>query len=232
MIDKVVASADEAVRDVPDGAMLVVGGFGLSGIPENLVAALDRLGVGDLTVVSNNCGIDDWGLGVLLKTKRIRKMIASYVGENAEFERQFLSGELEVDLVPQGTLAEKMRAGGAGIPAFYTPTGAGTLVAEGKEAQVFDGRECILEESVVCDFALVAAWKGDRLGNLVYRRAARNFNPMAATCARICIAEVEELVEVGELDPDCIHTPALYVDRVLVAPREKRIERRTVREAA
>ena len=231
MIDKVVPSVDEAVRDVFDGALLVVGGFGLCGIPENLIAAVHRLGVHDLTVVSNNCGIDDWGLGVLLSAKRIRKMMSSYVGENAEFERQFLGGELEVDLVPQGTLAERMRAGGAGIPAFFTPTGAGTLVAEGKESRVFDGRECILEEGIVGDFSLVAAWKGDRLGNLVYRKAARNFNPNAATAGRICIAEVEELVEVGELDPENVHTPGIYVDRLIVAPREKRVERRTVRSA-
>jgi 3-oxoacid CoA-transferase subunit A len=230
VIDKVVFSADEAVRDIHDGATLVVGGFGLCGIPENLIAAIDRLGVRDLVAVSNNCGVDDWGLGVLLADKRIRKMVSSYVGENAEFERQFLNGELEVDLVPQGTLAERMRAGGAGIPAFYTPTGAGTLVAEGKETRVLGGRECVLEEAIVGDFSLVAAWKGDRLGNLVYRRSARNFNPMAATAGKVCIAEVEELVEPGELDPDSIHTPALYVDRIVVAPREKRIERRTVRE--
>ncbi len=229
MIDKVVPSADEAVRDVSSGATLVVGGFGLAGIPENLIAALDRLGIDDLTIVSNNCGTEGFGLGVLLKKRRIRKMISSYIGENVEFERQLLSGELEVDLIPQGTLAEKMRAGGAGIPAFFTPSGAGTLVAEGKETRVFDGRECLLEESIVGDFSLVAAWKGDRLGNLVYRRAARNFNPMAATCGRVCIAEVEVLVEPGELDAECIHTPGIYVDRLLVAPREKRIERRTVR---
>jgi 3-oxoacid CoA-transferase subunit A len=230
MIDKVVASADEAVRDIFDGATLIVGGFGLCGVPENLVDALDRQGATDLTVVSNNCGVDDWGLGILLRDKRIRKMVSSYVGENAEFARQFLSGELEVDLIPQGTLAERMRAGGAGIPAFFTPAGAGTLVAEGKETRVFGGRECILEEGVVGDFSLVAGWKGDRQGNLVYRHSARNFNPMAATAGRVCIAEVEELVEPGELDPDAVHTPALYVDRVVVAPREKRIERRTVRE--
>ena len=231
MIDKVVVSADEAVRDLSSGATLVVGGFGLCGIPENLIAAVERLGISDLTVVSNNCGVDDWGLGILLQGKRIRKMVSSYVGENAEFERQFLSGELEVELVPQGTLAERMRAGGAGIPAFFTPTGAGTLVAEGKESRVFDGRECILEQGIVGDAALVAAWRGDRLGNLVYRRSARNFNPMAATAGRTCIAEVEELVEPGELDPDSVHTPGVYVDRVVVAPREKRIERRTVRDA-
>ena len=230
MINKLVASADEAVVDVFDGATLIVGGFGLCGIPENLLAALDRKGVKDLTVVSNNCGVDDWGLGVLLQGKRIKKMVSSYVGENAEFERQLLNGELDVELVPQGTLAERMRAGGGGIPAFYTPTGAGTLVAEGKESRVFGGRDCVLEEGVVGDFSLVAAWKADRFGNLVYRRSARNFNPMAATAGRTCVAEVEELVEPGELDPDSIHTPGVYVDRVIVAPRAKRIEFRTVRE--
>ncbi len=230
MIDKVVASADEAVRDVFDGATLVVGGFGLCGIPENLIAALVRKGVKDLTVVSNNCGVDDWGLGLLLQTRQIRKMVSSYVGENAEFERQFLSGELEVDLVPQGTLAEQMRAGGAGIPAFYTPTGVGTLVAQGKEVRQFDGREYVLERGIVGDFSLVAAWKADRLGNLVYRKAARNFNPMAATAGRISIAEAEELVEAGALDPENVHTPGLFVNRLVVAPRAKRIERRTVRK--
>ena len=230
MIDKVVGSADAAVADVRDGATLVVGGFGLCGIPENLIAALVRRGVKNLTVVSNNCGVDDWGLGLLLRTRQIRKMVSSYVGENAEFERQFLHGELEVELVPQGTLAERMRAGGAGIPGFYTPTGVGTLVAEGKETKVFDGREYVLERGIVGDFSLVAAWKGDRLGNLVYRKAARNFNPMAATAGRVSIAEVEELVEVGQLDPENVHTPGVFVQRVLVAPREKRIERRTVRK--
>ena len=230
MLDKVVASADEAVRDVPEGALLVVGGFGLCGIPENLIAALVRRGIGRLTVVSNNCGVDDWGLGLLLRNKQIKKMVSSYVGENAEFERQFLSGELEVELVPQGTLAERMRAGGAGIPAFYTPAGAGTLVAEGKETRQFDGRDYLLERGMVGDFSMVAAWKGDRLGNLVYRKSARNFNPMAATAGRVSIAEVEELVEVGELDPECVHTPGVFVNRVVVAPREKRIERRTVRK--
>ncbi len=231
MINKVVASADEAVRDVFDGATLVVGGFGLCGIPENLIAALVGRGVKNLTAVSNNCGVDDWGLGLLLKSRQIRRMVSSYVGENAEFERQFLSGELEVELVPQGTLAERMRAGGAGIPAFYTAAGVGTLVAQGKETRVFDGREYLLEKSVVGDFALVAAWKGDRLGNLVYRKAARNFNPMAVTAGRVAIAEVEELVEAGDLDPECIHTPGVFVNRLVVAPREKRIERRTVRKA-
>jgi len=230
MIDKVVASADDAVRDVPDGATLVVGGFGLCGIPENLIAALVRRGVRNLTVVSNNCGVDDWGLGLLLRARAIRKMVSSYVGENAEFERQFLSGELEVELVPQGTLAERMRAGGAGIPGFYTPAGVGTLVAQGKEIKNFDGRDYVLERGVVGDFAMVAAWKGDRLGNLVYRKSARNFNPMAATAGKISVAEVEELVEVGALDPEAVHTPGVFVQRLIVAPREKRIERRTVRK--
>jgi 3-oxoacid CoA-transferase subunit A len=230
VIDKVVESADRAVADVADGATLVVGGFGLCGIPENLIAALVKKGVKNLTVVSNNCGVDDWGLGLLLRTRQIRKMMSSYVGENAEFERQFISGELEVELVPQGTLAERMRAGGAGIPAFFTPTGVGTLVAEGKEVRAFDGRDYVLERGIVGDFSLVAAWKADRYGNLVYREAARNFNPMAATAGRISIAEVEELVEPGKLDPECIHTPGVFVNRVIVAPREKRIERRTVRK--
>ena len=230
MIQKVVASADEAVRDVSDGATLVVGGFGLCGIPENLIGALVRKGVRNLTIVSNNCGVDDWGLGLLLRTRQIRKMVSSYVGENAEFERQFLSGELEVELVPQGTLAERMRAGGAGIPGFYTPAGVGTLVAQGKEVKSFDGRDYVLERGIVGDFAMVAAWKADRLGNLVYRKAARNFNPMAATAGRISVAEVEELVEVGDLDPEAIQTPGVFVQRVVVAPRQKRIERRTVRK--
>jgi 3-oxoacid CoA-transferase subunit A len=231
VIDKVVRTADEAIRDVFDGATLVVGGFGLCGIPENLIEAVKRKGVKGLTVVSNNCGVDDWGLGVLLKTRQIRKMVSSYVGENAEFERQFLSGELEVELCPQGTLAERMRAGGAGIPGFYTPTGVGTLVAQGKETREFDGREYVLERGIRGDFSMVAAWKADRLGNLVYRKSARNFNPMAATAGKVSIAEVEELVEVGQLDPEGIHTPGIFVHRVLVAPRQKRIERRTVRAA-
>jgi len=230
MINKVVASADAAVADVADGATLVVGGFGLCGIPENLIAALVKRGVKQLTVVSNNCGVDDWGLGLLLRTRQIRKMVSSYVGENAEFERQFLSGELEVELVPQGTLAERMRAGGAGIPGFYTPTGVGTLVAQGKEIKDFDGREYVLERGIVGDFSMVAAWKADRLGNLVYRKAARNFNPVAVGAGKVSIAEVEELVEVGDLDPECVHTPGVFVNRVVVAPREKRIERRTVRK--
>jgi len=230
MINKVVASADEAVADIPDGALLVLGGFGLCGIPENLIAALVRKGVRNLTCVSNNAGVDDFGLGLLLKNRQIKKMISSYVGENQEFERQYLEGELELEFAPQGTLAERMRAGGAGIAAFYTPTGVGTLVAEGKEVREFDGRKYVLERGIVGDFSLVAAWKGDRLGNLVYRKAARNFNPMAATAGRICIAEVEELVEPGELDPDHVHTPGACVHRLVVAAREKRIERRTVRK--
>ena len=236
MIDKVVRGASprdaaaDAVRDIPSGATLVVGGFGLCGIPENLIGALAERDVSALTCVSNNCGVDEWGLGILLGKKKIRKMISSYVGENAEFERQYLAGELELEFCPQGTLAERMRAGGAGIAGFYTPTGAGTIVAEGKETKVFGGREHTLERGITGDFALVAAWKADRLGNLVYRKTARNFNPMAATAGRITIAEVEQLVEPGELDPDEIDTPGIFVKRVVVAPRVKRIERRTVRK--
>jgi 3-oxoacid CoA-transferase subunit A len=236
MIDKVVRGASpreaaaKAVQDVPSGATLVVGGFGLCGIPENLIAALAASEVTGLTCVSNNCGVDDWGLGILLGKRKIRRMISSYVGENAEFERQYLAGELELEFCPQGTLAERMRAGGAGIAGFYTPTGAGTIVAEGKETKVFDGREYVLERGLTGDFALVAAWKADRLGNLVYRKTARNFNPMAATAGRITVAEVEELVEPGALDPDEIDTPGIFVKRVVVAPRVKRIERRTVRK--
>lgn len=231
MINKVVASADEAIRDIEDGMTLVVGGFGLCGIPENLIDALVRKGVKSLTCVSNNAGVDDWGLGLLLQTRQIRKMVSSYVGENAEFERQFLANELEVEFVPQGTLAERMRAGGSGIPAFYTPAGYGTVVAEGKETREFDGKHYVMERGIVGDFSLVAAWKADRLGNLVFRKSARNFNPMVATAGKVCIAEVEELVEVGELDPDCVHTPGIFVQRVVVAPRRKRIEQRTVRKS-
>jgi 3-oxoacid CoA-transferase subunit A len=236
VIDKVVKAASpkeaaaKAVADIPSGATLVVGGFGLCGIPENLIAALADRDVSGLTCVSNNCGVDDWGLGVLLAKRKIRKMLSSYVGENAEFERQFLAGELELEFCPQGTLAERMRAGGAGIAGFYTPTGVGTVVAEGKETRAFDEREYVLERGIVGDFALVAAWKADRLGNLVYRKTARNFNPMAATCGRITIAEVEELVPAGGIDPDDVETPGVYVHRVVVAPRVKRIERRTVRK--
>src|SRR5438876_6996676 len=229
MISKVVDSAEIAGRDIPNGATLVVGGFGLCGIPENLIQALVRRNVRNLTCVSNNAGVDDWGLGLLLQTKQIKKMVSSYVGENAEFERQFLAGELEVEFVPQGTLAERMRTGGAGIPAFFTPAGYGTVVAEGKETREFDGRPFVMERGIVGDFSLVAAWRGDRLGNLIYRKTARNFNPMAATAGKICIAEVEELVEPGHLDPDCIHTPGIFVHRVVVAPRVRRLEQRTVR---
>ena len=230
MIDKVVASATEAIRDIRDGSLLVVGGFGLCGIPENLINALVERKVRNLTCVSNNAGVDDWGLGLLLQSKQVRKMVSSYVGENGEFERQFLAGELEVEFVPQGTLAERMRAGGAGIPAFFTPAGYGTVVAEGKETREFDGKMYVMERGIVGDFSLVAAWRGDRLGNLQYRKTARNFNPMAATAGRICIAEVEELVEPGELEPNCVHTPGIFVHRIVVAARQKRIEQRTVRK--
>jgi len=231
-MDKVMKSAADAVADVPDGATVLVGGFGLCGIPELCIQALHDKGVKDLTVVSNNCGVDEHGLGVLLQTKQLKKMVSSYVGENKEFERQFLSGELEVDLVPQGTLAERLRAGGAGIPAFYTPAGFGTPVAEGKEVREFDGRQYVMERGITGDFALVKAWKADRYGNLVYRLTARNFNPMIATAGRITIAEVEELVEVGELDPDLVHTPGVFVQRVVVGngKHAKRIERRTTRK--
>jgi 3-oxoacid CoA-transferase subunit A len=247
-MDKVVHDPVEAVADIGSGASLAVGGFGLCGIPSALIQALLVKGVDDLAVVSNNCGVDDWGLGLLLFEKRIRRMTSSYVGENKEFERQFLSGELEVELVPQGTLAERLRAGGAGIPAFYTPAGVGTQVGDGglpwrydgsggialaspqKETRSFGGRDYVLEEGIVCDFALVHAWKGDRHGNLVYRMSARNFNPMCATAGRITIAEIEELVEPGEIDPADIHTPGVFVQRVVpVTGIEKRIERRTVR---
>jgi len=237
VIDKVIQAptpaeaASHAVADIPSGATLVVGGFGLCGIPENLIVALGERDVTGLTCVSNNCGVDDWGLGILLGKRKIRKMLSSYVGENAEFERQYLAGELELEFCPQGTLAERMRAGGAGIAGFYTPTGVGTVVAEGKETRTFDGREFVLERGIVGDYALVAAWKADRLGNLVYRKTARNFNPMAATAGKVTIAEVEELVEVGQLDPDEIDTPGVFVQRVVVAPRKKRIERRTVRRS-
>jgi 3-oxoacid CoA-transferase subunit A len=226
---KIVSSVSEAIQDIQDGSTLIVGGFGLSGIPEKSIQALRDKGVKDLTVVSNNCGVDDWGLGLLLANKQIKKMVSSYVGENKIFEQQFLSGELEVELVPQGTLAERIRAGGAGIPGFYTATGVGTLVAEGKEHKEFNGRTYILEEGIVGDFALVKAWKADKLGNLVFRKTARNFNPLAAMAAKITIAEAEEIVEVGELDPNEIHTPGVYVQRVILGSNyEKRIERRTV----
>lgn len=229
-MDKVVASAGEAVADVPDGAVLMAGGFGLSGIPETLIEALREQGAKGLTFVSNNAGVDLYGLGMLLQTRQIKKMISSYVGENKEFERQFLAGELEVELCPQGTLSERIRAGGAGIPAFYTPTGVGTLVAEGKDIRHFDGRPYVLERSLTSDFSLVKAWKADRAGNLVYRKTARNFNPMMATAGRVTIAEVEEIVEVGEIDPDHVHTPGIFVQRVVQSKADKRIEKRTTRE--
>ncbi len=253
MIDKEVAGAAEAVRDVPDGASIAVGGFGLSGNPMALVEALHAQGTSELSIVSNNCGVDDWGLGILLAAGRIRKMTSSYVGENKEFERQFLSGELELELTPQGTLAEKLRAGGSGIAAFFTQTGVGTQVAEGGLPRRHDGaggiavasparevrtfavagrdREYVLEEAIVTDFALVHAWQGDRHGNLVFRKAARNFNPLAAMAGRVCIAQVEHLVEPGELDPDVVHLPGVFVHRVVeVGPGiDKRVERRTVR---
>jgi len=230
-MSKLYPSADAAVADlVDDGSTLAVGGFGLCGIPETLIAALRDTGRRDLTVISNNAGVDGFGLGLLLETRQLSRMISSYVGENKEFERQYLAGELEVELTPQGTLAEKLRAGGAGIPAFFTPTGYGTLVAEGKETREFDGRWHVLEEALVADVALVKAWKGDRAGNLVYRRTARNFNPLCAAAGRVCVAEVEQLVDTGELDPDHIHTPGIYVDRIVLnRTPEKRIEQRTVR---
>lgn len=233
-MDKVVQNAVQALDGLLfDGMTIMAGGFGLCGIPEHLILALRDSGVKDITVISNNCGVDDFGLGILLQTRQIRKMVSSYVGENAEFERQFLSGELELEFNPQGTLAERIRAGGAGIPAFYTKTGVGTLVAEGKETREFNGESYVMETGLVADLSIVKAWKGDRSGNLVYRRTARNFNPMMATAGRVCVAEVEHLVPVGELDPDCIHTPAIYVNRILQGDAfEKRIERRTVREAA
>lgn len=219
-------SFTEAVADVADGSVLIVGGFGLSGCPEHTIAALRDLGPKDLVIVSNNCGVDDFGLGVLLENRQIRKMVSSYVGENSLFAQQYLSGELEVEFSPQGTLAERMRAGGSGIPAFYTPAGVGTPVADGKESRAFNGTDYLLEHAIAGDFALVKAWKGDPLGNLVYRKAARNFNPLAAMAGAVTIAEVEELVEVGELDPDQIHTPGIFVQRVLAGSAyEKPIER-------
>ena len=229
---KVYGSAAEAVADIPDGATLMAGGFGLCGIPETLILALRDRGVRGLTVISNNCGVDDFGMGLLLQTRQIRKMVSSYVGENKEFERQFLSGELEVELCPQGTLAERIRAGGAGIPAFYTATGYGTVVADGKDIRWFDGRAYVMERALVADYALIKAQRGDRLGNLVFNKTAQNFNAMMATAARVTIAEVEELVEPGEIDPDAVHVPGLFVHRILRGDHyEKRIERRTTREA-
>lgn len=225
-MSKVINDINEGIKDLKDGMTLVVGGFGLCGIPEHSIKAIKDKGTKDLTVVSNNCGVDDFGLGLLLHDKQVKKMISSYVGENKTFESQYLSGELEVELTPQGTLAEKLRAGGAGIPGFYTKTGVGTPIAEGKETKVFDDEEYLLEESIVGDYALVKAWKADKLGNLIYRKTARNFNPLCATAGKITIAEVEEIVEVGELDPDQIHTPGIYVQHVYLGDNfEKRIER-------
>ncbi len=226
--NKVVSSYQEAMHGLEDGMCVIAGGFGLCGIPEGLIAQIKAMGTKSLTFVSNNCGVDDFGLGLLLQDKQIKKMISSYVGENAEFERQYLSGELEVELTPQGTLAEKMRAGGAGIPAFFTATGYGTPVAEGKESREFNGKNYILEESITGDFAIVRAWKADKTGNLVFRDTAMNFNPMAATAGKITVVEVEEIVEVGELKPTEIHTPGIYVDRIIQGQFEKRIERLTL----
>lgn len=230
-MDKVYSDARMALDGLLfDGMTVMAGGFGLCGIPENLILALRDSGVKDLTVVSNNCGVDDFGMGLLLQTRQIRKMVSSYVGENDEFERQFLSGELEVEFNPQGTLAERCRAGGAGIPAFFTKTGYGTMVADGKETREFGGEWYVMETALRADLSIVKAWKGDHAGNLVYRQTARNFNPMMAAAGKVCVAEVEELVETGRLDPDCIHTPGIYVDRILQGPQyEKRIERRTTR---
>jgi 3-oxoacid CoA-transferase subunit A len=231
-MNKVVANADEAIRDLQDGAVIMSGGFGLCGNPENLIKAIHRKGVKNLTIISNNCGTTDKGLGVLLQSKQVRKMIASYVGENKEFERQFLQKELEVELNPQGTLAERIRAGGAGLGGFFTPTGAGTQIAQGKESRVIDGREMILEKPLKADYAIVRAWKGDKWGNLVFRKTARNFSPMMATAARITIAEVENLVEVGEIDGDEVHVPSVYVKRIFKGTSyEKPVEKRTVRKA-
>lgn len=229
MINKVVKNADDAVNDIFDNATLMLGGFGLCGIPENCIAAILRKGVKGLTCISNNAGVDDFGIGLLLKTRQVKKMISSYVGENAEFERQLLSGELEVELIPQGTLSERVRAGGAGIPAFYTPAGVGTEVADGKEVRNFDGKPYLMEQWLRADFAIVKAWKGDSSGNLIYKGTARNFNPMMATAGKITIAEVEELVPLGELDPNNIHTPGIYVQRIFQGrDYEKRIEQRTI----
>ena len=227
--DKRVASYEEAMEGIESGMTVLAGGFGLCGIPENLIAEIKRRGVKDLTVVSNNCGVDGFGLGLLLEDRQISKIFASYVSENALFEQQMLNNEIEVVLTPQGTLAEKMRAGGAGIPAFYTATGYGTPIAEGKEERVFDGRHYILEEAIKGDFAIVKGWKADRYGNVIYRHTAQNFNPMAATAGKITVVEVEEIVEPGELEPSQIHTPGIYVDRIIQSTFEKRIEKRTVR---
>ena len=231
-MDKVFPSAAKALEGLTrDGITVAVGGFGLCGIPEQLILALRDSGARNLTCVSNNAGVDDWGLGLLLKTRQIRKMVSSYVGENAEFERQFMSGELELEFCPQGTLAERLRAGGAGIPAFYTRTGVGTVVAEGKPSEMFDGETFVMERGIRADLALVKAWKADRFGNLVFRKTARNFNPMVATSGKVTVAEVEEVVPLGGVDPDEVHTPGIFVDRIVVTRSEKRIEQRTVRPA-
>jgi 3-oxoacid CoA-transferase subunit A len=232
-LNKIVRDAREAIADLQDGATIMLGGFGLCGIPEHLITALRDKGTKDLTIISNNAGVDGQGAGLLLEARQVRKIIATYVGENKLFEELALSGQLEVELVPQGTFSERMRAAGAGIPAFYTPTGYGTLVAEGKETRDFNGRMYVLEKALPADFAFVKAWKGDEWGNLVYRKTARNFNPVMATAARVTIAEVEQLVDVGALEPDGVHTPAIYVQRIFQGPRyEKRIEKRTVRKRA
>lgn len=229
MINKTVKDAQAAVADIPEGAFLMMGGFGLSGIPENCISALLEKKVGQLTIVSNNAGVDDFGIGLLLKEKRVKKMISSYVGENEEFERQLLQGELDVELVPQGTLAERIRAGGAGIPAFFTPAGVGTEIAEGKEIREFEGKQYLMERALQADFSIVKAWKGDTAGNLIFKGTARNFNPMMAAAGKITIAEVEELVPVGTLDPNQVHTPGIYVQRIFQGKNyEKRIEQRTV----
>ena len=231
-MNKVVRSADEAIADLRDGASIMMGGFGVCGIPEHLIAALVRRGTRDLTVMSNNAGVSDFGIGLLLQRRQVRRMVSTYVGENELFEKQFLSGELEVELVPQGTFAERIRAGGAGIPAFFTPTGFGTKAAEGKETREFDGRHYVMERALHADYAFVKAWKGDRLGNLVYRRTTRNFNPMMATAGTVTVAEVEQLVEPGALDPDQVHTPGIFVQRLFQGTHyEKRIEQRTTRDA-
>jgi len=231
-VDKVFPSPAKALEGlVRDDIIVAVGGFGLCGIPEQLIMALRDSGAKGLTCVSNNAGVDDWGLGLLLKTRQIRKMVSSYVGENAEFERQFMSGELQLEFCPQGTLAERLRAGGAGIPAFYTKTGVGTVVADGKPTELFDGETYVMERGIRADLSLVKAWKADRFGNLVFRKTARNFNPMVATSGRVTVVEVEELVEVGQIDADQVHTPGIFVDRIVVTRSEKRIEQRTVRTA-
>jgi 3-oxoacid CoA-transferase A subunit len=230
-MNKVVANAQEAIRDISDGVTLALGGFGLCGIPENCILALAEKKVKNLTCISNNAGVDDFGIGLLLQQKQVKKMIASYVGENKLFESLVLSGELEIELTPQGTLAEKLRAGGAGIPAFYTPTGVGTLVADGKDVREFDGRAYVLERSLKADFSLVKAWRGDPLGNLIFRKTARNFNPLVATAGKITVAEVEELVPLGALAPDEIHLPGIYIKRIFQGKNyQKRIEKRTVKD--